>query len=90
MVKGNYEEAAEQFRALTEMNPNVKDYWINLGDCLLQMQKFEEAMVPYEKALELDPTDIKLMEVLLDIYQTQGHSEKAEALSARMEELSGQ
>jgi len=90
MVKGKYEEAAEQFKKLTEMSPNIKDYWINHGDCLLQMQEFEEAMVPYEKGLELDSTDIKLMEVLLDIYNSQQLTEKAEALSAKLEELRGQ
>ena len=89
MILGKYEEAATKFKKLTEMSPRVFDFWINMGDCYIQLQKFKEAVEPYEKAVEIDPSDIKLWEVLLSLYETQGFPEKVKNAEAKIKELRG-
>ncbi len=89
MILGHYEEAATKFKRLTEMSPQIFDFWINMGDCYIQLQKFKEAVEPYEKAAEIDPSDIKLWEVLLSLYETQGFPEKAKTAEAKIKELRG-
>lgn len=89
MILGKYEDAAIKFNKLTEMSPQIFDFWINLGDCYIQLQKFKEAVEPYEKAVEIDPSDIKLWEVLLSLYETQGFPEKVKTAEAKIKELKG-
>jgi tetratricopeptide (TPR) repeat protein len=89
MILGNYEDASMQFKKLTEMSPQVFDFWVNLGDCLIQLRQFKDAIEPYEKALEIDPNDVKLWEVLLSLYETQGFPDKARNAEAKIKELKG-
>ncbi len=89
MILGKYEDAAVKFKKLTEMSPQVFDFWVNMGDCHIQLQQFKEAVEPYEKAVEIDPFDIKLWEVLLSLYETQGFPEKVKTAEAKIKELRG-
>jgi len=89
MILGNYEEASAKFKKLTEMSPGVFDFWVNMGDCYIQLRQFKDAIEPYEKALEIDPGDIKLWEVILSLYETQGFPEKAKKAEAKIKELKG-
>jgi tetratricopeptide (TPR) repeat protein len=87
MVRGKYDEAEKVSRKLTEMDPGSKESWINLGDILVQEQKFCDAITPYEKAAEIDPGDAKLWEVLRDIYTSCNSPDKAKKAEEKMEEL---
>lgn len=89
MILGKYEDASVKYKKLTKVSPHIFDFWVNLGDCFIQMQQFKDAVEPYEKALEIDPADIKLWEVLLSIYETQGLPEKAKTAEAKIKELKG-
>ncbi len=89
MILGNYEDASVKFKKLTEMSPRIFDFQVNLGDCYIQLRQFKEAIEPYEKALEIDPSDIKLWEVLLSLYETQGFPEKVKTAEAKIKELRG-
>ena len=89
MIRGDYEGASEKFSKLTEMSPDVFDYWVNLGDCLIQLRKFKDAIVPYEKATEIDPKDKKLWEVLLSLYESEKMTEKANMAIDKIKELEG-
>ncbi len=89
MILGNYTEAIEKFKMLTAISPQVFDFWVNLGDCYIQLQKFEQAIEPYEKALEIQSDDKKLWEVLLSLYESQGMPDKAKNASAKIKELEG-
>jgi tetratricopeptide (TPR) repeat protein len=86
-VLGRTVEAKEVFKKLTELESFRKEHWINLGYAYIQEQKFEEAIVPFEKALEIDPGDTKVMEVLKDLYANNGNPEKAKEIEAKMNEL---
>jgi len=87
LVRGNYENAEKGFKRLTELEPEQKHHWINLGDTYIQEQKFEESIAPFEKALEIDSTDIQLWETLADLYESNGFPEKAENARTKAEEL---
>ena len=89
MILGNYEDAAMKFKILTEKSPQVFDFWINMGDCYIQLRQFKDAIEPYEKALEIDPTDVKLWEVIQSLYETQGFPEKAKNAENKIKELQG-
>lgn len=87
MIRGNYEDALGVFVKLCELEPFVKEHWIDQGDCLIQLQRFEEAIVPFEKASEIDPGDAKVWNVLSELYTSTGNAEKAKAAKAKAEEL---
>ncbi|MCP4703856.1 MAG: tetratricopeptide repeat protein, partial [candidate division Zixibacteria bacterium] len=89
MILGNYEEAAPKFKKLTEMSPQIIDFWINLGNSYIQLKTFKEAIVPYEKATELDPNDKKLWEVLLSLYDNEKMTDKANEVIEKIKELEG-
>ena len=52
---GRNAHAAEAFRALTRLRPEVPDYWSNLGYMLRLERRYEEAESAFEQALALDP-----------------------------------
>ncbi|MGD1714055.1 tetratricopeptide repeat protein, partial [Dapis sp. BLCC M172] len=37
------------------MNPNYHKYWKNKGDALENLERYEEAIAAYEKAIEIQP-----------------------------------
>jgi cytochrome c-type biogenesis protein CcmH/NrfG len=45
----------DNLRSLAKMNPDKADGWIALGNALMDMQQFNEAVDAYQKALALDP-----------------------------------
>ncbi len=89
MISGNYEDAAIKYGRLAKMSPQVFDFWVNLGDCYIKLQKFKKSIEPYEKATEIDPADVRLWEVLVDLYETQGFPDKAKSAEAKIKELRG-
>lgn len=58
--QGKYEEAAEQFQALTHRatsKDTLSKAYHNLGNSLLQTKKFEESINAYKNALKNNPND---------------------------------
>ncbi len=58
--QGKYEEAAEQFQALTHRatsKDTLSKAYHNLGNSLLQSKKFEESISAYKNALKNNPDD---------------------------------
>jgi len=83
-IRGKYKTAAEGFARLVALRPGQIDSWISLGDCHLQLKQFAEAAAAYEKAIELDPGRIPILETLEDIYKEIGEPEKAKAAAAKL------
>jgi arylsulfatase A-like enzyme/Flp pilus assembly protein TadD len=48
-----FPEAERAFRALLEESPNLVDAWEQLGHSLTAQERFEESLVPFERAMEL-------------------------------------
>lgn len=80
----NWENAAEAFRRLTELQPDVADHWISLGDCLVNLQDWEASVVAYEKAVELKPDKKQIWEQLADLYQQLGMRDKEAEARAKL------
>lgn len=72
----NWENAADAFRHLTELEPNEPDHWISLGDCLINLKDWPASVVAYEKAVELEPDNRQIWEQLADLYQQLGMKDK--------------
>ncbi|UCD17661.1 MAG: tetratricopeptide repeat protein, partial [Candidatus Zixiibacteriota bacterium] len=87
MVLGRNEPALEAYQKLAELEPYQKEHWISIGDCLLRLEKFTEAIDPYEKAVEVDPGDLAVWELLLDLYRSEKMDDKVKEAAAKIEEL---
>ncbi|MFH2035975.1 MAG: tetratricopeptide repeat protein [Candidatus Zixiibacteriota bacterium] len=87
MIRSMFDEAISAFTKLTELEPYKKGHWLNLGDALIKVGKFSEAIPPFEKASELDPGDIRILQTLSDLYASNKMPEKAKQAKAKMEEL---
>jgi tetratricopeptide (TPR) repeat protein len=57
--RGRWEEALSELRRAIEINPNISAWYFNLGLTLDMMERFDEALVAYCRALEIDPLDIE-------------------------------
>jgi serine/threonine-protein kinase len=55
--KGNFEAAAEYLRKTTQLDPRFHHYYYELGETLVDMRRYEDAMWYLDKALELMPTE---------------------------------
>lgn len=51
----NYENAIKHFRRSVEINPQYKFGWFNLGNCLDNLGRTDEALEAYKRALDVDP-----------------------------------
>jgi tetratricopeptide (TPR) repeat protein len=96
---GDTKRAGEEFNRALELNPklqkdveaNRKHYWVehfNEGVRLSQEEKaFEEAAKEFERAIELDPIDVRAYTNLGFCYTQLGEHEKALALFEKAAEL---
>lgn len=87
MIRGDYAESEKVFTKLSDIEPTRKEHWIDLGDSKIQLKKFEEAITPYEKAVDIDPGDARLWEILADLYKSSNMPDKAKEAEAKAEEL---
>lgn len=51
--EGKYEEALEAFKGFQEKTPEFFEIYINIGNCLQKLEKYEEAVAQYNKFLEV-------------------------------------
>lgn len=87
MIRGNFDDACPKFEKLTTLVPGEKDYWLSLGDCLVQQGNFEHAIAPYEKYVELDPTDCDVWKQLESLYKSHKMPDKLKNAQAKIKEL---
>ena len=87
-MKGDMENAAKGWELLTQIKPDEKNYWLSLGDTYLQLQRLEDAITPYEKAVALDDSDVNVWRNLADLYRNHNMPKKAAAAQKKVDELS--
>ncbi len=50
----------DQFEQAAKSSPKSKDVWINLGNAMMDAQRYSEAIEAYQKALALDPKNVSV------------------------------
>lgn len=86
-LNGNVEQAVVGWEMLALANPEEKRFWIYIGDNYITLSRFDEAIAPYEKASELDPTNIKVLDNLVNLYNNSGAKAKAKTAQAKLDKL---
>ncbi len=92
--EGKYEEAITAFKGFQEKTPEFIEVCINIGNCLLKMEKYDEAIVQYNKFLEAVQVKNEKIELqaqslaaIGEIYVKQENMEKAQEFFMKSIEL---
>jgi tetratricopeptide (TPR) repeat protein len=70
-----YDEAMQAFEHVTQLRPDYKDGYINLGVNFIEWEKYPEARAPLEKALALHPKDARALYYLALVERRARHTE---------------
>ena len=65
-------EALSMFEQLTVLEPKVPEHWTNLGNCLCELGRESEALLPLQMAQSLDADDSALHFAFARVYATLG------------------
>ena len=82
-----FDEARVGFARAAELQPDVEDYWISLGDCELSLKKWPEAAAAYEKVVVLTPNNKAVWERLGDLYQEIGNKARRAEILKMLEDM---
>jgi len=82
-----YQDAAEGYTRLTELQPNNADYWTYLGDIQVRLNEFDQAIHSYEMTVSIQPDKVSIWEQLADLYQNQKMSAKESEARKKVKEL---
>ncbi len=77
---GNLEKAYNLYKRITVLNPvseNARIAYLNMGNILDDLQRYEEAIEAYENALSIDPKDVSTLYNLGIVYKHLGKDELA-------------
>ena len=66
-----------QLESLTKANPGNVQAWIALGNAQMDAQRFAEAIVAYQRALDLDPRNVDVRVDMGTCYRGVGQPERA-------------
>jgi tetratricopeptide (TPR) repeat protein len=72
------EEAIPQFSEAIKFNPNFAEAYLGEGLCLVNLKKYEEAVLPLRSAERLTPGNPEVHHTLATALQRSGHKEEAE------------
>lgn len=85
--EGNYDEALEAFKALTEESPETLAYCVRVAECLFELDRLDEAATEIEAVLQAEPENAAAMTVAGNIAYNLGKYEEAERYYTRLTEL---
>ena len=66
-----------QLESLTKANPGNVQAWIALGNAQMDAQRFSEAIIAYQRALDIDPKNVDVRVDMGTCYRGVGQPEKA-------------
>jgi tetratricopeptide (TPR) repeat protein len=75
-IRQDYEGARVGFARACELKPGEVDYWISLGDCLVQLHEWAPAADAYEHVVELQPDNKAVWEAMGDLYKQLRNTER--------------
>ena len=70
-------DEVRQLEALARQNPGNVNGWIALGNAQMDAQRFADAIIAYQRALEIDPKNVDVRVDMGTCYRGVGQSEKA-------------
>lgn len=73
----NYDAATKNFETYLAKNPQAKDTWCKLGSAYQQLNKPNDAIASYAKALAIDAASSTAVQGLVTAYRTLGDLENA-------------
>jgi tetratricopeptide (TPR) repeat protein len=75
--QGHFDVAIAEFRKATELDPNLVDGFVNLGQVYLEKHDYGSAIPPLKQALEIDPKVIPAHQLLGYALLAQGYAAEA-------------
>lgn len=78
LLMGRHEEAIAYYQTVVDLDPKVTESWWNLGIANYQTGNFEEAIVAFERSMEIGrhPANLAETAAMIDIYATLGNLDK--------------
>ncbi|HDS73936.1 MAG TPA: tetratricopeptide repeat protein [Firmicutes bacterium] len=76
-------QAVEHLRESTDLDPNRSSSWINLGNTLFDLGRYDEALDALTRAEELERRDFRIPSKIADTYIQLGDCAAAEAAASR-------
>ena len=70
-------QEVQQLEALAKANPKNADAWTALGNAQMDAQRFAEAIISYQRALDINPKDVNVRVDMGTCYRGVGQPEKA-------------
>ena len=55
---GDYGRAVDEYHAVAELDPQMKQVHYNAGQALIRMNRFDDAEKEFRKEMQIDPTDV--------------------------------
>jgi protein O-GlcNAc transferase len=81
-LAGNYEGAADEYRAIIELAPGLAEGYMGLGNSLNRLGRYDEAAQAYRRAADLEP---RVYGFRFNLGVTLARAEKFEAAAAELE-----
>jgi tetratricopeptide (TPR) repeat protein len=75
MIKGPQE--IQQLESLAKANPRNADAWTALGNAQMDAQRFAEAIISYQRSLDINPKNVDVRVDMGTCYRGVGQPEKA-------------
>lgn len=70
-------QEVQQLESLARANPRNAEAWTALGNAQMDAQRFAEAIISYQRSLELDPKNVNVRVDMGTCYRGVGQPEKA-------------
>ncbi len=84
LVKGRLEEGLSDLELLVEIDPQDPQNYYYLGQCLYFLRRYDDSIIAYHKALELDPNHINTICWSIFCYLARGENDKAIEMAKRL------
>jgi tetratricopeptide (TPR) repeat protein len=75
--QGKYEQAAERYRQVVELEPGNSDAWNNFGVCLTEIGQHDDARLAFCKSLQTNPSNVRARYNLADVLEELGRGDEA-------------
>lgn len=86
-VRGKLEEASVAFARAVELDSTKTDNWLSLGDIYLRLENWAGSAAAYERVIEAQPNNKRILEALDGLYAETKEPDKRAAIKKRLDAL---